>query len=82
MLDAIGKELKVTRIKNNQKLADVSINMGINRETLRRYENNASGLSVERLEQLLNYYRVDKQIFFKNVCEYMHEKEIAKLNNK
>ena len=73
MLEAIGKELKITRIRSNLKLQDVAFDLKFNQETLRRYENNASGLSVERLEELLNYYRVNKQIFFQNVCEYMHK---------
>lgn len=75
MLNAIGKELKIARLRNNLELQDVSIDLKLNRETLRRYENSASGLSVERLEELLNYYKVDKYIFFKNVCDYMHEKD-------
>lgn len=73
MLEAIGKELKITRIRNNLRLCEVSKILNLNKETLRRYENNASGLSVERLEELLNFYKVNKYIFFKNVCEYMHE---------
>ncbi len=75
MLEAIGKELKIIRIRNNLKLEDVAKDIKLNRETLRRYENSASGLSVERLENLLNYYGVDSSIFFENVCEYMHENE-------
>lgn len=72
MLKAIGKELKFTRMRNDLTLDDVSNDLNFNRETLRRYEKNASGLSVERLEELLNYYNADKFIFFKNVCDYMH----------
>ncbi len=72
MLEAIGKELKITRIRNNLDLDRVANDFELNKETLRRYENNASGLSVERLEKLLNYYNTDKDIFFKNVCDYMH----------
>ncbi len=79
MLNAIGKELKIARLRNSLELQDVSVDLNLNKETLRRYENNASGLSVERLEELLNYYKVDKNIFFNNVCEYMHKTE---LNNK
>lgn len=74
MIEAIGTELKVIRIRNNLSLDDVASNININRETLRRYENNSSGLSVERLEELLNYYKVDKSIFFANVCANIHEK--------
>ena len=75
MLEAIGKELKVIRIRNDLSLDDVAEKMNINRETLRRYENNSNGLSVERLEELLNYYNVEKSIFFDNVCAYIHEKK-------
>lgn len=75
MLEAIGKELKIVRIRKNLKLEEVAEKLQFNKETLRRYENNTTGLSVERLEELLNYYQIDKSIFFKNICEYMHEKE-------
>lgn len=75
MLEAIGKELKVIRIRNDLSLDDVAEKMNINRETLRRYENNSNGLSVERLEELLNYYNVEKSIFFDNVCAYIHTKQ-------
>lgn len=73
MLEAIGKELKIIRIRNDLSLEKVALDFKFNKETLRRYENNASGLSVERLEELLDYYNVNKDIFFKNICEYMHE---------
>ena len=73
MLEAIGKELKVIRIRKDLSLEYVAEQLGFNRETLRRYENNANGLSVERLEELLNYYSIDRTIFFENVCANMHE---------
>lgn len=72
MLEAIGRELKIIRIRNNMTLEEAASKLGINRETLRRYENSASGLSIEKLEELLNYYAVDKSIFFKQVCANMH----------
>lgn len=74
MQEAIGKELKIIRIRNSLELEEVAKDLNINRETLRRYENASSGLSIERLEELLNYYKVDKPIFFKSICEYMHIK--------
>lgn len=73
MLEAIGKELKIVRIRNDLKLEEVADKLKFNRETLRRYENNASGLSVERLEELLNFYKVDKSNFFANVCADIHK---------
>ena len=72
MQKSIGNELKIIRIRNNLKLEDVADSLNINRETLRRYENNANGLSVEKLEGLLDFYKVDKKIFFENVCANMH----------
>lgn len=65
MQNSIGKELKIIRIRNNLRLEDVADNLNINKETLRRYENNSNGLSVERLEQLLDFYKIDKSIFLK-----------------
>lgn len=72
MQEAIGKELRVIRIRQNLKIDEVAQMLNINKETLRRYENNASGLSIERLEEILKIYNADKRIFFNNVCEYMH----------
>lgn len=72
---AIGKELKSTRIKKDLTMLKVAEDNNFNIETLRRYECNGSGLSVERLEALLNYYNVDIDIFFRNVCENMHKQE-------
>ena len=65
MQKSIGNELKIIRIRNNLKLEDVADSLNINRETLRRYENNSNGLSIEKLEGLLDFYKVDKAIFLK-----------------
>ena len=73
MLEAIGKELKIVRIRNNYSIEDVADKLNVNRETIRRYENNSNGLSVERLEELLDFYKVPKEIFFNNVCAYLHQ---------
>lgn len=82
MLEAIGKELKITRIRNDLSLEEVADKLGINRETLRRYENNSSGLSIERLEELLNFYNIEKSIFFENVCAYIHKVNQSNIENK
>lgn len=73
MLDAIAKELKSTRIKNGLTMSEVAKDNNFSIETLRRYETNTSGMSVERLEKLLRYYRADVDIFFRNICEYMYK---------
>lgn len=74
MKEAIGKELEILRIRRNLELTDVANALFLNKETIRRYENKAQYLSVERLEQLLEFYDCDRIIFFKNVCENMHRK--------
>lgn len=74
MLKAIGDELRGIRSKKRLSLEEVANALQVNKETIRRYENSASGLSVERLEELLLYYGIDKKIFFENVCANMHEK--------
>lgn len=71
MQESIGKELKIIRIRKNLTIEEVATALNLNAETIRRYENNGSGLSVERLESLLELYDTDKYIFFKNVCENM-----------
>lgn len=75
MQNSIGKELKIMRIRQNLSLEEVADKLHINRETLRRYENGAIGLSVERLEELLTFYKTDALIFFENVCANMHQEE-------
>lgn len=75
MLNAIAKELKSTRVKLDISMNKVALDNGFNVETLRRYETNCSGLSIERLESLLCYYSVDVDIFFRNVCENMHKSQ-------
>ena len=73
MQEAIGTELKISRIRNNMTMQEVADTMGFNIETLRRYENNSSGLSIEKLEKLLLFYNENIDIFFDNVCENMHK---------
>lgn len=78
MQEAIGTELKISRIRKNMTMQEVADKMGINIETLRRYENNSSGLSIEKLEKLLLFYNENIDIFFDNVCENMHKNQEIK----
>ncbi len=78
MKEAIGTELKISRIRNNMTMQEVSNKMGFNIETLRRYENDSSGLSIEKLEKLLLFYNENIDIFFDNVCENMHKNQEIK----
>lgn len=78
MREAIGTELKISRIRNNMTMQEVADKMGFNIETLRRYESNSSGLSIEKLEKLLLLYNENIDIFFDNVCENMHKNQETK----
>jgi len=68
----IASELKAIRIRNNLRMEDVAKDNEMSLETLRRYEKNAKNVPIKTLEKLLDYYKVDHYIFFKNVCEYTH----------
>lgn len=72
MIETIGKELKVLRIRNNLSIEEVANNFGLSYETIRRYENGSVDMSIERLEDMLKYYKIDADIFFKNVCANNH----------
>lgn len=71
MQEAIAEELRFLRLRKKMTLKDSADRLNISMETLRRYENKSSGLSVEKLEQLLKFYEIDISIFFKNVCANM-----------
>lgn len=73
MIEAIGKELKVLRIRNNLSIENVADDFGLSYETIRRYESGSVDMSIERLENMLKYYNVNADIFFKNVCTNKHE---------
>lgn len=72
MINAIGKELKILRIRNDLSIENVANKLGLSYETIRRYENGAVDMSIERLEKLLTFYKVDKILFFNNICANMH----------
>ena len=73
MLEAIGKELKIIRIRKNLDISDVANKLNCHVETIKRWEKSSKGLSLEKLEELLDFYNIDKVIFFNEVCEDMHE---------
>ena len=48
---------------------------GIHRNTLSVYENNPKVIQLGKLFEILKKYGVDNDIFFGNICEYIHEDE-------
>ncbi len=75
MIEAIGKELKILRIRNGLSIEEVANNFNLSYETIRRYEVGSVDMSIEKLEKMLAYYKEDVDIFFKNVCAYKHKLE-------
>lgn len=71
----IARELKAIRVRENLRMEDVASNVGIALETLRRYEKDASKITVGFLTKLLEFYHVDDYYFFTNVCDKTHGKE-------
>ena len=73
MIEAIGKELKILRIRNGLSIEEVANNFNLSYETIRRYEAGSVDMSIEKLEKMLAYYKENVDIFFKNICAYNHK---------
>lgn len=68
LLNDIGKELKIIRIRKGYKLRYVAEKLNVSVETLRRYEKNSSGLSLEKLKKLLEIYKEEKDEILHKIC--------------
>lgn len=68
----ISNELRALRAKKNKTIIELSNEIGINKDTISRYENGNISINVDILEKFLNYYNIDFDIFFKNVCANKH----------
>lgn len=73
MLEQIGKELKSIRARNDLTLEKASEITGIHKNTLCIYENNPEVIQLGKLFKILDKYGVDNDIFFRDVCEYIHK---------
>lgn len=73
---AIATELKAWRIRRNLDLAQVAKDNNVSYETMRKYEKGQTNISIEFVEKMLDYYKIDMKIFFDNICEYMHSEQI------
>ena len=71
MIDNIGKyisdELRSIRSLKNKSIFDVSESTNINKDTLYKYEKDASGIKIYILDKILNYYDISIFIFFNNI---------------
>ena len=65
-------ELRKLRSGLKQTQSQVAESIGINKDTLVRYENSNSNISLDILDKLLDYYGVTFDIFFKNYNANKH----------
>lgn len=74
MIDShlIGEELRSLRNKVNKTAEEVSIDMNIHKNTLYKYEKDATDLPLGLFQKLLKYYNTNELIFFKIIREYNH----------
>ena len=72
-VEQIGRELKSIRARNNWTLEKAQELTGIHKNTLSIYENNPEGIQLGKLFKIVSDYGVNIDIFFKNVCESIHD---------
>ena len=73
LIRAIGLELADIRRNKELSIIRVAKNTGLNKDMISKYENGNSSMKIYLLEDLVSYYGLNLAIFFKNVCENMHE---------
>ena len=71
MLNQIGRELRVIRVKKGLTLKEASKITGVHYNTLSEYENYPERIKLGKLFDLLKSYQIDEDIFFNNICEYI-----------
>ena len=68
----IADELRGLRAKKNITIIELAENVGINKDTVCKYENGMVPMNIDVLEKLLNFYNIDFDIFFANACANKH----------
>mgnify|MGYP004516747027 FL=1 len=72
MINLISKELQAARIRSGLTRKEVSLKLNVSYETIRKCESGEFNYSLEMVEKLLGLYNVPLEIFFRNICENMH----------
>lgn len=70
-VEQVGHELKSIRYRNNWSLKKAAQITGVDENTIKLCEDNPQNLELGLLFELLDKYHVDKDIFFRNVSEYI-----------
>lgn len=73
--ELISEELRSIRAIRKESIENVAEGSNINKDTISRYENNLVSMQIDTLEKLLNYYKIDFDIFFTNIYAKKHKLE-------
>jgi len=77
LIEIVGKELKLIRTDKDLSLEEASNLITIKQQTLSQYENAKTNMSLDKLDEILTSYKVNKFLFFKKICErYSRKKEV------
>ena len=71
--ELISNELRSIRAGNKFSLEKVAKESNVNKDTICRYENNLVSMQIDILEKLLNFYKIDFDIFFANIYAKKHK---------
>lgn len=75
----IANELRALRAKKNKSIVELADDLGLTKDTISRYENAKTSINIDVLEKILDYYDLDFDIFFKNVCANKQNKDQKQL---
>lgn len=71
--ELISDELRSIRAKKHISIEEVASQSNVNKDTISRYENNLVSMQIDTLEKLLDYYKIDFDIFFTNIYANKHK---------
>lgn len=75
---SIARNLTNLRDKKNISLEQMSKDLSISKNMLKKYEKDASKIKLNTLEKILDYFNEDELIFFKTICANTHAEEREK----
>ena len=69
----ISEELRALRAKTGLNQSEVAESVGINKDTLSRYETNLSNAKIYILDKLLDYYGSNLKYFFTTIYDRLQK---------
>lgn len=63
----IADKLKLLRVQNHFRIEDLALKSGVASSTICKYEQGVSGMSLDKIEQILKPYNISLNIFFKDI---------------